>query len=296
MVAEPAPFIVGAPRSGTTLLRLMLDSHPLLAIPPETAGMVPHVAALAAANDVRVASPEGMLEVLQTYPPDGNAWDDYGLTSTEVLVALRAVQPFNTSDGMRAFFGAYAARFGKPRWGEKTPGNGASLPLIEQLLPEAHFVHLVRDGRDVAASWVEQWFRPAPDVLGTLAAWHAAVTTIAELGGQVQHYMEVRFEELVTSPRATIQRICGFLGLEPHDDMLQPHDRAAGRLVEHRDRLRADGSVLVSHADRLQQQISVTRSLDAELIGAWRDRPAAAVLADLPEAHQGLLRDLGYTD
>src|SRR3954453_20185805 len=102
----PMPFIVGAPRSGTTLLRLMLDAHPELAIPPETY-FVPN---LIEAGD-RGASPEETCELVSGHRRGG----DLGLEREELLSALRSRAPLGAGDGVRAVFGLYAARRGKPR-------------------------------------------------------------------------------------------------------------------------------------------------------------------------------------
>src|SRR5438270_14036839 len=92
----PMPFIVGAPRSGTTLLRLMLDAHPELAIPPET-GFV------AAAAMQLPATPEELLQLLTRYPPDAPAWSDYGVDSTALFRTLSQLQPFHVAEGLRVF-------------------------------------------------------------------------------------------------------------------------------------------------------------------------------------------------
>src|SRR5262245_38828142 len=111
-LSKPMPIIVGAPRSGTTLLRLMLDAHSTLAIPPET-GFLP--IGFGKTGDLR----RSYFEKVTQYPVDAPAWDDFGLTKDEFWFALRGIEPFQIEDGIRCFYRLYARRLGKSRWGDK---------------------------------------------------------------------------------------------------------------------------------------------------------------------------------
>src|SRR5918996_4165154 len=141
----PAPFVIGVGRSGTTLLRLMLDAHPELAIPPETR-FVPRL--IAAARPPEATADE----VVATLTAERN-WADFGLEPDAVVERLRAAAEVTPAVAVRSFFEAYAARFDKERWGDKTPVYGRRMPMIWRAVPEVRFVHVVRDPRDVAVSW-----------------------------------------------------------------------------------------------------------------------------------------------
>ena len=140
----PAAFVVGVNRSGTTLLRMMLDAHPELTMPPET-HFVPELIDVAEAGE---ATPEALLATITKQ----REWGDFGLTEEQLLDAFGAIEPLNAGDALRAFYALYAERIGKPRWGEKTPIYVKSIRKIHRALPEARFVHVIRDGRDVALS------------------------------------------------------------------------------------------------------------------------------------------------
>src|SRR5689334_4978208 len=140
---ETAPFIVGLSRSGTTLLRLMLDAHPELAIPPETHFIPEGAKACQEPGAPRAASLKGF--------PSTSTWSDFHLAADMLEARIASIEPFDLSDALRAFYGLYAERFGKRRWGDKT-NHLWNLKLIQSLLPEARFIHIVRDGRDVALS------------------------------------------------------------------------------------------------------------------------------------------------
>jgi len=96
----PAPFIVGVARSGTTLLRLMLDAHPQLAIPPETHFIPKLIKACEEGGDPH----ERVLELLTTH----RRWPDYRLDAEELRERLDRIQPLTAGDAMRAFYGLYA--------------------------------------------------------------------------------------------------------------------------------------------------------------------------------------------
>src|SRR5215212_5409627 len=121
------PFVVGCSRSGTTLLRALLDGHPLVAVPPES-------------HFVLAPDPRALRRALRHEP-----W--FGLWGIEPP-ELRGL---DVADAVRAVFAAYGAVHGKPRYADKTPHYVSHLPLLAERFAEARFVHVVRDGRDVAS-------------------------------------------------------------------------------------------------------------------------------------------------
>lgn len=178
----PAPFIVGSPRSGTTLLRFMLDAHPELAIPPETGFIVPVSRLPWRSNTLRHA----FFQIVTRYPIEAPGWADFGLNTTDFWEALLQIEPFTVSAGLRCFYQTYAARFSKPRWGDKTPEYGRHLKYIEQILPEAHFIHLIRDGPVAPASVVctrHRYQIPGPALAAQCAGRASAGRTLPALSG-----------------------------------------------------------------------------------------------------------------
>src|ERR1700749_1142202 len=114
---HPMPFIVGSPRSGTTLLRFMLDAHPELAIPPETGFLTLGPKLKGRGDKLR----ERFFQEVVNYPKSSPNWPDFEIPEGTFRAALAEINPFTVSDGYRAFYRLYAARFGKARWGDKTP-------------------------------------------------------------------------------------------------------------------------------------------------------------------------------
>jgi hypothetical protein len=286
------PIIVGAPRSGTTLLRFMLDAHPALAIPPET-GFLPAIASLP-------SDAEGAREAVATitaFPPDAPAWPDYGLDASafrRVDDVQRAAMPAGV---VRAFYRSYAARFGKARWGDKTPTYCRHVAAIGALLPEAHFIHVIRDGRDAAESIKSFWFSPGKEVEVRAAFWRDCVRAARSQAAQVQgRYLEVRYEQLLEATEPVLQTIGRFLELPYDPAMLDYHLRASMRLAEHGDRVRSDGALVVSRAARLQQQALTTEPPQRARAGAWRTTMAASERERFEAVAGDLLRELGYEE
>lgn len=211
-------FIVGAPRSGSTLLRLMLDGHPRLAIPGEAAFLP---AALKAGLD------KGAL--LERIIAD-RWFRDWGLAESDVRIAARRAWPDDAPALVRAVFEAYAAARGKARWGDKTPNHARHVTRIAAAFPDAQFIHLVRDGRDVAASIASKgWRSPVGG-----AFWWRRNVSAAVAGGRTlgaARYLELRLEDLVADSEASLRRLCAFLGEEYVPELLDHASRVDSRLT-----------------------------------------------------------------
>ena len=260
----PFPVLVGVPRSGTTLLRLMLDAHPQLAIPPETGFLLGDVA--------RAPNPLAMARTISRFPPAAPAWPDYGLdASTFAIEAARLSPSADVGAVLRLFYRLYAERFGKPRSGDKTPRYLQLMPRVAKTLPEAHFIHIIRDGRDVALSWRKTWFAPSRNIPHLVAEWAGQIGQARQAASGLQ-YLEIRYDHLLTSTAACLERICRFIELPYTPAMLDYHLGADRRLQEHGARFRADGSVVVSREQRRQQQVLSSHPPDPSRLGVWCER------------------------
>jgi hypothetical protein len=286
----PMPFIVGAPRSGTTLLRFMLDAHPELAIPAETGFLL----ACAQLPQDQGISEQELIQTMLYYPPDAPAWNDYQIPAAEFRAKIGQIRPLTAAAGVRAFYELYAARFGKRRWGDKTPLYCLHLPTIEKLLPEAHFLHLIRDGRDAALSLRHLWFSPGNDIPTLAAYWRHAVASARGHGALCPHYLEVRYEELVSRTEEVLRLVCDFLQLSFDPAMLHYFERTPERLQEHRERTRTDGQIVVTREQRFKQQQNTTRPPDASRIFAWKQDMSSEEQAKFTAVAGDLLRELGY--
>jgi hypothetical protein len=234
-VSEPPLIVLGVRRSGTTLLRVMLDRNPTLAVPDESY-FVPQLARRHR-GAVDVTSFVDDLRRLPTLVEWRVSADD---------VARRLRPGMTCGEAVAAVFEEYAAARDKPRWGDKTPLYMQHLPLLERLFPSAQFVHLIRDGRDAALSFLsvpegimtEGWGHPR-DAAGFACQWATEVRAARALGARVgaERYLEVRYEALVADPEAGLSRICSFAGLEYDGAMLGYVGQTDSARKEHQQRL-----------------------------------------------------------
>lgn len=280
---HPLPMIVGVPRSGTTLLRLMLDAHPQLAIPPETGFL------LEAPQRDQQNTPRELASQLLKLPSAAPAWADFGLDAEHFLEAASCL-PENAglTEVLRLFYRLYASRQGKPYFGDKTPLYLEHLAQIAQHLPEARFIHILRDGRDVALSWQQTWFAPSRELPELVQHWARMIRT-ARSQTHGLHYLELRYDQLLLEPEQQLRRICNFIELDFHPHMLDYHLRTPARLAEHKDRYQADGQLLVSHEQRIQQQWRTTQPPDAGRLNLWSETMSHAEQLACAAAAGGLL-------
>lgn len=285
-VPEPSPFVVGLGRSGTTLLRLMLDAHPKLAIPPET-----HFAT-GVIRMYRKGSPDA--EELAGYLAGLRRWGDFGIEHGQMLERLRGVEPLDAQRALRAFYELYAEHQEKPRWGDKTPGYGMRMRRISRVLPEARFVHLIRDGRDAALSRARasgKRVRPQK----AAARWRERIEQTRAEAARVPHQCEVRYEDLVREPEGTLRRILEFVDLEWDPAVLAYHERAAGRLAEMDRDLPAMGGKGHRPAEkRVGSHEMTTKPPDPTRLARWREEMSATELAEFEAVAGDLLAELGY--
>ncbi|REF00198.1 sulfotransferase family protein [Thermomonospora umbrina] len=269
-------FVVGCPRSGTTLLQLMLHRHPRIAIPPETRFLIPAYESRAEFGDL--ADPANRERLARWIVGRRRTrFDDLGLDAEEVVEEIVA-GPGTLGSALGIVFRAYSRRFGKDRWGDKRPGYFQNIPVLVRLFPDAQIVHLIRDGRDCVASLKEMpWYKQ--DSYHALATWIEAVRAgrrAARVLGP-DSYHEIRYEDLIADPEARLTGLCRFLDVEYHEEMAEPSGVASEAVPSRK-----------SWHHRTHEKVSASRS------GTWEQRLEPWEIA-LCEAEAGpYLRSLGY--
>ena len=294
---SPMPVIVGVARSGTTLLRMMLDSHPELAIPPET-HFLPALRALQGRQDLKGSEQNQTLreEFLNVVTHSLN-WQEFGIDEEELREATNGGNSFGVSKGIRKLYQLYAKARHKSRWGDKTPPYVTHLRGIHALLPEARFVHIIRDGRDVALSLRGLWFDAAGGNLEDQAAnWLWRIREARQQAAFCPHYLEVRYEHLLENPAQVLKRICEFIALDYSPEMLERYHESAGNRLhaEILDRHDSAGRVIVSKAQREAIFARVGAPADHTRAGRWRREMSSEEQGRFETVAGGLLRELGY--
>lgn len=202
MTDEPI-FVVGSPRSGTTMLRDALRSHSRLTFPPES-GVLAHLYRRHRDPTTDRAARRLAADLL------GSAW----IAAWKLDLTPADLEQHRSFGGVVCeLYGAWARREGKARWGDKTPLYVTELPTILRIFPSAKIVHIIRDGRDVACSLRRQPWGPT-NVYTAALLWRRAVETGRAAGKLLgpSVYRELRYEALVATPEPELRALCGFLG------------------------------------------------------------------------------------
>ncbi|HXJ65498.1 MAG TPA: sulfotransferase [Actinomycetota bacterium] len=271
----PFPFLVGSERSGTTLFRLMLDAHPDMAIPPESYFIVDlyrrrkryerkgqRYNTIAVANDLA-----------------GSRWfRAWGMPPKELATAMQRENDVDFAEAMRKVYRGYARMHGKSRYGDKTPAYVQHIRVLSQIFPESRFVHLIRDGRNVALSLTEVKWGP-PDVVEGALQWKERVLRGRQAGAQLgsERYREARYERLVDEPEPVLREVSAFVELRFDEAMLRHSETASARVPG-----RADGL----HARAATAPASDGRD--------WRRDMSREDLEAVEAAAGDLLEELGY--
>jgi hypothetical protein len=276
---DPYLFIVGCARSGTTLVRRIVDAHPEIAITTEMHWISHYFDYFK--NQNRLVTPELVSELT------GHkrfAQFEIPRQQFEGLLGSGEALPYPTF--LNRVFGLYRKIKNKPLVGNKTSGYVRRIPTFHALWPDAKFVHIIRDGRDVCLS-VLNWNK-AERTVGRYASWEedpVSTTALwwerkvrkgredgAALGPGLYH--EMLYEDLVEDQERECKRLCEFLGV--------PYDDAMIRFHEGRERVKPGRSAKSAW-------LRVTSGLRD-----WRTEMCTGDVERFEAAAGNLLEELGY--
>lgn len=224
---NPFVFVVGCPRSGTTLLQRMLDNHPQLAVANDA-----HFVPLAVVDEELGVDPPltpELVEWVRSY----KRFHRLGLGDADVDGAAKGATTY--AEFVGRLYTAYAAARGKRLAGEKTPDYVKHLPRLHGLFPGTRFVHIVRDGRDVALSareWAVDGKGPSKldlweeEPVAVCALWWQWMVRLGLEGGAAvgpATYHQVSYEELVDRPEEVLAGVAAFLELADSPEMAGFH-------------------------------------------------------------------------
>ena len=282
----PAPFVCGVTRSGTTLLRLMLDAHPDLAIPGETHWVPKMIRKLE-------KRPMGADELAE-FVIESKRWPDFHLDPDALRNRYAGLPKVTAADAIRSFYALYSEREGKSRYGDKTPGYVKEMLRIQRVLPEARFIHIIRDGRDVSLSHLRMNWGPET-YAQSAELWVERITKARKQAPKVKHYTEVKFEDLVRDTEGTLRRVCDFIDLEFDPAMLDYHERAEERLKEKARDLPRRNRPTQTAAARMDSHRLAKEPPREDRLEMWRQKITPDEIAEYEEIAGPLLRELGYS-
>ncbi len=226
--ADAPIFIVGVHRSGTTLLRFMLSSSPRIYIPPES-DFIPRFFRRAPDRPLSEDQAARILRKIWQYR-FVKEWQGDPPRAADLLQDGRTPAAF-----LHALYTTYASQYGAVRWGDKTPIYTSYIPLLHHLFPTARFVHVIRDGRDVALSTLDKWGSKEfhVDIYYAARNWVRRVRQAREGGARLgKHlYYELHYEQLVQQPEQELQKLCHFLG-EEYLPQMAHQDRLARQWIK----------------------------------------------------------------
>ena len=217
-------FIIGNPRSGTSLFRLMLNSHEHMTVPPECGF------ALWLAQEYRDFEPS--IEIYKDFVKDvlsSRKMETWGLSEADILDAILSREPENYAGLVECVYQSYALKNGKVSdvFGDKNNFYIESLGRLTDTFPLSKLIFVVRDGRDVACSYLELNQREISSVYKPRLA--SSISDIAEEWQRnaeaAKHHLEegallVRYEDLIMNPEEELSRVCEYLGLQFSASML----------------------------------------------------------------------------
>ncbi len=267
-------FIIGSGRSGTTLLRLILTGHSRIHVPPETWFILPLVAEF---PPTRVLGPDEVSKAVEIITSH-RRWADMEIASLDFARSASGLKQPRLVDVINLIYRTQLERSHKVRLGDKTPPYINIVGELGALYPGAKFIHLIRDGRDVAISFVDAKIG-GRSYEGKRFEWTRAIRLglayrNSPFAGQI---LEVRYEDLVSDVQATIERVCAFLDEDFEPQMLDWSGRIG--LVPARER---------NIHSKLGQPIS------GGVVAAWRKRLSAFECFCMEANIHRELRRLGY--
>lgn len=212
-------FIIGAQRSGTTLLRLILNSHSQIAIPEEGTFWMPLLRRYGVNPHKKFSKKE--LDNCLKYISSNSQFKLWNIPCDELIDKINYHSCQDLLSLMQIVYSMYSEKHHKAIWADKTPSFFRMVPELSRLFPEAKFIHIIRDGRDLYLSWRK--IDPGKSNIAVCALeWCHKVCTAQKdlLKFRNSNHLEIRYEDLVQDPKKILNSICLFLNIKFEAEML----------------------------------------------------------------------------
>ena len=246
-------FIFGSPRSGTSLLSRMIDSHEQLVVPNESLIFKMFSSSLGNYGDLnKLFNQQELLKdilatrVIQYWSPCPR-FDE---------VAPLIKQP-GFAGVIEALICSRAPEKKLLAWGEKSPGHVFYWKEIKQTYPNAKVVHIIRDGRDVASSIINARMGPKT-YFAAAKMWCDYLDGVAEIKQDCseEDYIEIRYEDLLSEPEENLQKICTTLGVEYSEKMLKFFEKNASYQTDATNLENLNKPLIASNKEKWRKNLS----------------------------------------
>jgi Sulfotransferase family len=270
-------MIGGCPRSGTTLLRTMLHAHPELAIPRETRFVLESWGRRRKFGDLRHEANRRRLArwIFMRKMTDA---DRLGLDPETAVERLVAAPP-TIGSLLAECFVMFAEKHGKRRWGDKRPMYASRIAPVIDLFPSAHFINVVRDPRACVASLRKlNWYDGS--IVPSVELWERSLRAVDAMRGSLapDQLLDVRYEELVLDPEATLERVTALIGASADEEAMAQMLRFY--------------EVKETRSQRYHSNLE--RPLDASRVSGWAESLSPEEIAFVEEETEPLMERWGY--
>ena len=222
-------FIVGVPRSGTTLITSMLSAHPRIAISPET-HFLNYWMQRYSHLDVRVPQD---FKIFWQALNESERFSYFGVSPEATLARIQAHNELDYKTIFTSMLQEYALKMKKPRWGEKTPKHYKYVNRLLEWYPEARVIWMLRDPRAVVASLLKVDWADSHDYVNS-ERWSHSLRSFEQQWSTDPRVQLIQYEALVAEPELVMQRLCQFLGEEYSPDMLSNRSESSSPIINRR--------------------------------------------------------------
>ena len=272
-------FIIGSGRSGNTLLRSILSGNSDISIPPESY-RIPF-----AIKKFHIFNNRDWEDIVPQVLKEFEDCKEFYTWEIDITDAQKRLE--NIADSKRTLSNIFDELFctytekhspGSKIWGDKTPMNTLYLDWVGTVFPRSKFIHIIRDGRDVASSYLKM--ERYDTILEAANRWINSIESAQSFGSKIkENYIEIRYEELVTKPEEVIKYTCDFLDID-YDSKMLDHTKQVKKL----------GDTDKEHHSNLSKPIS------SDSVGKWRNNLSESDQESITKLLHKHLQRLGYAD
>jgi hypothetical protein len=246
-------FLVGCPRSGTTLLQSLLAAHSDILSFPETKFFMYLIPEYEPRRKFFGIIPRRLKTVVKDFLDKIERAEKIKQFSQRIFIKQYVKQFIKILDEL-----TFAQ--GKSIWLEKTPGHVQKISVIKKYVPDAKFIHIVRNGSDVVASLYEvtqkypKVWRGPWDIDTCIDRWINDIEITRRYINQPNHTL-VRYEDLVANPEKVLRKLCEFIGVEFSETMLEDYRDVAKQLIRDREKWKApvSGKIQSTNSQKFYQ-------------------------------------------